>query len=174
MNVQLRFGPRLCAGLGAAALFLTVGAQPARAESASANLVVNATVKPTCRVSTTPINFGDIDVTSGLAIDATGTLSVTCTNGTAWEAFADPGTAPSATYTNRGMTKANVNGALKYNLYSDAGRSVVWGDMTSAFSIPGSGTGSVQNTTIYARISANQTTFPAGLYQDTVVVSVDY
>lgn len=146
----------------------------AATESASTTLGVSANVTQNCVVSTSPVLFGDVDVTSGAAQNGTGSLHVTCTNGTNWLASADAGQGPSANLQGRRMS--NGNDQMAYNLYTDAALMNAWGDgvdeATSLFS--GVGTGSEQTTTIYGRIFGGQTGLPAGSYGDTVTVTVSY
>ena len=150
-------------------------AAPAYAQQTDTdNLAVSATVTANCVVTTSPVAFGNIDVTSNQEIDNTGGISVTCTSGTAWAASADAGAGSTATLTNREM----VNGAnkLNYALYIDAGRTSIWGDGAegATASITDTGTGTAQASTIYARVPSGQTGLPAGSYTDTVVVTVTY
>lgn len=159
----------------AAAVACTGLAAPAYAQQTDTdNLAVSATVTANCVVTTSPVAFGNVDVTLNQDIDNTGGISVTCTSGTAWAASADAGAGDTATLTNREM----VNGAnkLNYALYIDAGRTSVWGDGAegATATISGTGTGSAQASTIYARVPSGQTGLPAGSYTDTVVVTVTY
>lgn len=146
----------------------------AATDSATTTLGVSANVTQNCVVSTSPVLFGDVDVTSGAARNGTGALHVTCTNGTDWLASADAGQGPSANLQGRRMS--NGNDEMAYNLYTDAALMNAWGDgvdeATSLFS--GTGTGSEQTTTIYGRIFGGQTGLPAGSYGDTVTVTVSY
>lgn len=158
-------------GLGGAAV-LAVAAQPALATDTTGSLSVTATVTSNCSVSTTAVGFGNVDVTLNTDVDATGGISVTCTNGTAWTAKANAGGGSGATITDRKMTSgANL---LNYALYTDSARTTVWGDGTTGSAITGTGTGSAQANTIYGRVPSGQTTKPAGSYADTVTVTVTY
>jgi spore coat protein U-like protein len=160
--------PTALAGIAFAALAAT----PAYAATDTANLGVSAEVISNCEVSTTPVAFGNVNVVSGSNVDATGGLSVTCTTGTAWEATADAGLGTGATLASRKM--ADGAELLNYALYTNAGRTTVWGDgdVTSSFS--DTGNGAAQASTIYARIPAGQTSVPVGSYADTVTVTVTY
>lgn len=152
----------------------TVAAQPALAQEASSSLSVSATVTESCVVSTSPVAFGNADVTSGASIDGSGAISVTCTSGTAWEAAAGLGAGTDATLASRKM----VNGAnlLNYGLYTDEARTNVWGDGVDGATaiISDTGQGTAQEKTIYGRIPAGQTSLPSGSYADTVTVTVTY
>ena len=153
---------------------LAVAAQPAYAATTTSSLSVDATVTANCSVSTTAVNFGSVNVLSGANVDATGGLSVTCTNGTAWAASANAGAGTGASLATRKMASgANL---LNYGLYTESTRTTVWGDgaggTTGTFS--GTGSGSAQASTIYARVPSGQTSVPAGSYADTVTVTVTY
>lgn len=148
-----------------------IAAQPAFAQSADSTLAVSATVTDNCTVATTPLSFGDVDVTSGADVDGAGGISVTCTSGTLWVVSADAGAGTDATFASRKM--ANGAELLDYGLYTDDARTAVWGDATAA-TIDGTGTGAAQDTPIYGRVPLGQSALPAGTYTDTVTVTVTY
>ncbi len=161
-------------GITAAALSAAFAGAPAFATDTPSSLDINATVTANCTVSTTPVAFGDVDVTSGQAVQGTGSVSVTCTNGTPWTAVADAGAGSGADLSTRKM--ANGPNLLTYRLFTDSARSQVWGDgvggATTALSDIGTGTSQMK--TIYGTIPAGQTGMPAGEYADTVQVTVTY
>lgn len=148
-------------------------AQPAFAQTAGANLGASAEVTANCAVSTTPIAFGNVDVTTGAAVLGTGGISVVCTNGTEWSASADAGTGATATLAVRQMSDGAET--LNYVLYTEPTRTTIWGDgVTTTATIDGTGTGVAQESVIYGRILAAQTGVTAGSYADTVAVTVTY
>ncbi len=156
-------------GILCAAAFAT----PAVAATTSSNLGVNATVSANCTVTTSALAFGSIDPLSASAVDGTGGVTVTCTNGTAWSASADAGTGSGATLATRRMTSAG--NTLDYSLYTDAGRTTVWGDGSgSTVTVGNNGTGSAQPFTVYGRIPGGQSGVPAGSYDDIVAVTITY
>jgi spore coat protein U-like protein len=161
-------------GAAAASLVVAFAAAPAFAADASSSLDVNATVAANCTVSASAVAFGDVDVTSGQAVQGTGSVSVTCTSGTAWTAAADAGAGSGADLAVRKM--ADGANLLNYKLFIDSARTQVWGDgvegATATFS--DSGTGTAQTKTVYGLIPASQTGVPAGEYADTVQVTVSY
>jgi spore coat protein U-like protein len=146
----------------------------AMAGTTSSPLSVTATVTANCTVSATaPVAFGNVNTISGSNVDATGAISVTCTNGTTWSAGASIGTGTGATFASRKMTAGS--NLLNYSLYTDTGRTTIWGDGSTGNSIiAGTGSGTAQAVTIYGRIGAGQTSAPAGAYSDTVSVTVTY
>jgi spore coat protein U-like protein len=161
------------AGIGSFALVAACLPAAVAAQTANSTLNVSATVTANCTVSTSALAFGNVNTLSGSNVDGAGGISVTCTNGTDWSASAGVGSGAGADFTARQMT-AGAD-LLSYNLYTDASRSTVWGDGTGATStIDDTGTGSVQNVSIYGRVGSGQTSAPAGSYADTVAVTVTY
>ncbi|MFN3389639.1 MAG: spore coat U domain-containing protein [Allosphingosinicella sp.] len=161
-------------GAAAAILAAAFAAPPAFAADEGSSLQVNATVTANCSVSTSAVAFGDVDVTSGQAVPGTGSVSVTCTNGTAWTAAADAGAGSGADLATRKL--ANGANLLNYSLFTDSARTQLWGDgiegATALFS--DTGTGTAQTKTVYGLVAGGQTGAPAGEYADTVQVTVSY
>ncbi len=142
-----------------------IAAQPALAAD-TAELGVSATVTEACNVTTSPVAFGSIDVTTAGNVDATGGFSVICTSGTAWTAAADAGNGTGAsTAARKMMDGSNI---LNYALYNEVGRT------TNFVSATGTGTGAAQASTIYGRVASGQTGVPAGSYADSVTISLTY
>lgn len=157
--------------LAAPALFCLPTA--ALADTASSTLNVSATVTANCTVSTSPIAFGTVNPLSGTNVDAAGGITVTCTNGTDWEASAGVGGGSGASFAARRM--AAGTDLLNYNLYTNAARTSVWGDGSgTTVVVSNTGTGSAQAVTIYGRVGSGQTAVPPGSYADTVAVTVTY
>ena len=146
---------------------------PAQAGTANSNLSVSATVSANCTVSTSAVAFGSVDALSGAAVEGTGGLTVTCTNGTGWTAAAGLGSGSGATFSARRMTSgANL---LTYTLFTDSGRATVWGDGTASTAmVTSTGTGAAQSITVFGRIAAGQNNARPGSYADTVAVTITY
>jgi spore coat protein U-like protein len=145
----------------------------AGATTTGGNLGVSATIPTTCTLSTSPVAFGTVISISGSSVDAAGGITVTCTNGASWTAAADAGSGTGASFATRKL--ASGSNLLSYSLYTDSGRTSVWGDgSTGNATLSGTGSGSAQNVTVYGRIAAGQTGAPAGSYSDTVAVTVTY
>ncbi|HJW42557.1 MAG TPA: spore coat U domain-containing protein [Rhizomicrobium sp.] len=132
-----------------------------------------------CVITPTTVAFGNVDVTTGTAVNSSGTLSISCTgppgNGSVMRMCVDVdgGTAHDAT--NRQMT-ASAN-QLSFQLYSDSGRTTVWGSWP--LSLYGGGyTWNVTVTAnpatasipIYGAVIANQQTVMAGSYSSTLTM----
>lgn len=142
------------------------------------NLSVTATVTANCTISTSPVAFGSYDPISSHAatpLDASGSLSVTCTSGSSAEvtlgqgANADAGSSDDAPL--RRMSDDGTN-FLSYALYSDAGLTTVWGN-TASSDVELTGTGSAQALTVYGQVASGQSV-PAASYSDTIVATVTF
>jgi spore coat protein U-like protein len=149
----LRFVERRCM---IAVLVLTAfGAKPAFAAS--------------CTAYASGIVFGNY--TGGL-LDVTGTITVTCTSGTAYNIGLNAGNTTGATITNRLMFGGSGGqNTLGYQLFSDAAYTINWGNSSGTNWVSGTGNGSAQPYNIYARIPANVVA-ATGSYTDTITASI--
>lgn len=146
---------------------------PAAAQSASTTFEVRITITSVCTIDTpdaTDIDFGS-NASSATNIDAAGQLNVVCTPGTPYDIGLDAGQ-------NAGgggiSARAMSNGAelVPYQLYSDAGRSAIWGDTIDTDTVAGVGTGAVQPVPVYGRVPGANV--PAGDYLDVVTATITY
>ncbi|WP_149193847.1 Csu type fimbrial protein [Luteimonas suaedae] len=152
-----------CVGLSSAAY----------AQSASTTFDVTITIASACSIDTpaaTDVDFGT-NASTATNIDAAGQLNVNCTPGTDYDIALNEGlNAAGGGITARAM--ANGLTLVPYQLYQDAGRTVVWGDTLDTNTLAGTGTGAVQAFPVYGRVpSAN---FPAATYLDTVTATITY
>lgn len=132
-----------------------------------------------CTASATPVAFGSYNTFSGTATDTTATVTVNC----------NALVSLLVSYTvklNGGTggvigTRRMSNGvsSLFYQLYTNGGRTTVWGDGTggSQFVLDGYllqvATPVIRNYTVYGRISALQNV-TYGSYTDTVTILLSY
>lgn len=138
-----------------------------------------------CTVSTTGLNFGTYDPTSGTAVSAQGTIEVLC-RGNPLSVTIAIGTGGSNAYANRRMTSGASN--LFYNLYVDAARTTIFGDGTGGSSAATCTTGTINNgctgdnptgsdrraiRPVYGLIPASQAVGP-GTYTDTLTYTVTF
>ena len=142
---------------------------PAMASTTTGSLVINATVLASCTVVGSTIAFGNY---SSAEVDQTGNIAVLCTNGTTYNVGLDNGTGTGATTSARQMT-GSLGGTLAYGLYRDAVHSNVWGSTIGTNTQTGTGSGVLQNLTVYGAITSGQTPL-AGIYADTVTVTLTY
>jgi spore coat protein U-like protein len=126
-----------------------------------------------CRVNVTPMAFGHMEPTDGVAVDSVADISVTCDKPTPFLVRLDAGQHSSDTLT-RVMRLVGGVATLHYNLFLDASRTLTWGDGSgggSTFSGISSGVG--ENTPVYGRIYGGQSP-PPGSYVDSVTVIVEW
>lgn len=164
----MKLNKLLLAGLLAAA------ASSAMAATATAPLLVTATVLKSCELSTSPVAFGTVTPSLTGVADATGSVDVVCTKNTPYVLDLSTG-GNSATYGARQMAGGGGNtDLLAYNLYTSAPRTAVWGDTTESTSqVLGTGTGASVSHAVYGRLSRNQFISPDN-YTDVVTVTVTY
>jgi spore coat protein U-like protein len=129
-----------------------------------------ATISKNCLVSATNISFGAVAALTS-NVDATGTVTVQCTNTTPYNVGLNAGTGSGATVTTRKMTAGAST--INYSLYRNSTRTQVWGTTIGTNTVSGTGTGNNQNLTVYGRIPVQSTPNP-GLYSDTITVTVTY
>lgn len=157
----------------------------ALAGTVSDTFQVSAVIESGCAFENTAqtdaINFGTISFGERSAIDqnvdvssssGAGSLSVTCTPGTALSIALDYGV-NGGNSSSRYLVNEAGNRTLAYQLYQDAGYSRVWGTGTAAATIASSPSGT-QTWTVYARLFPVSQPPPAGTYTDTVTVTLSY
>ena len=105
--------------------------------TSSANMAVTANIGMNCTISTADIAFGAYDpiVThASLDLDAQGSVTTTCTVGSAGKVIIGQGLDPADNSTDidplRRMGGPSEGDYLNYQVYSDAGRSAVWANDT--------------------------------------------
>jgi spore coat protein U-like protein len=158
----------LLAAFGASLL-----AGQALAGTATATFNVTATINPACTIQASDLNFGPY---AGGQVNGQSTITVTCTNTTAWEVALNSGSSIGATIGNRRMTGPGPSN-LNYGLFTDAARTITWGDkpaLPGQNTVTGAGTGSAQALTVFGRIDAGQGRANPGAYLDTITVTVTF
>lgn len=145
---------------------------------AAALLAVCAGAEAACTVSAQDLGFGGYSSELAAPTDTTGVVTVTCSAlSTVLLTYrVSLSTGGSGQYAFREMARGGHR--LRYNLYTNAARTLVWGDGSG-------GTQRVQNSYLVnpAGVSANHTVYgrmPAlqavavGAYADTITVTVEY
>lgn len=157
-----------------AALFAAAIASSAMADTATAPLLVTATVLKSCELTTSPVAFGVVTPSLTGVADATGSVDVVCTKDTPYVLSLSTG-GNSASYGARNMAGGAGNSdLLAYNLYTTAARTAVWGDTTESTSqVAATGTGASVSHPVYGRLSRDQFITPDD-YTDVVTVTVTY
>jgi len=130
-----------------------------------------------CSVSVTSIAFGHYDTQSPSPNDTVGTISVSCSS-------PDPAASTMSVALSSGAS-GNINARtmqagshpLSYNLYTNAARTIIWGDdsgggQSVTASFPPTSRSAVK-LSVYGRIPAQQNAW-IGVYHDAVTVTVSY
>lgn len=172
MNLNLKRYAVLCTALGAALLSVD-----SLALTATSNMAVTATIAANCTISAGAVAFGPYDpvvTNAAAALNGTGTVTTTCTNGSAVTITLGQGVNPAGGSTTTTPLRQMASGVnrLGYFLYSDAAHAVVWGD-TAGTGKADTGTGVASALTVYGAVTAGQNK-PVGSYSDTVVATVTF
>ena len=150
---------------------------PVFADSATQTMLVSAGIGKNCVIETTNISFGSYDpanVNASDPLDATGTITTTCTIGTAGEVLVDYGSnLASEVSTARRMVGTDTSGFLGYEVYSMMVTMTFGAVLRNAgVDITAAGVGELM--TVYARIPGGQTDAANDSYTDTLTVTVSY
>lgn len=161
--------------VGASAVFVILVPLQAIGGTQTASLSVTATVASNCSISTTPVAFGSYDpiVTNASSpLNSTGTVTVTCTTGSAPSITLGQGSNPAGGSTGAIPIRRMISGGnyLTYYLYSNSGYSTVWSTTAPTLA---AGNGAAQQYTVYGQIPSGQNV-PSGSYSDTVVATVTF
>ncbi|WP_144630550.1 spore coat U domain-containing protein [Bordetella genomosp. 13] len=161
------------AGAYAAALGPAAHAAVYTNGTATANMAVTLTIAANCTIAAAPLNFGSTGVLA-TPVNQTSTLTVTCTNTTPYNIGLDAGTVTGSTIAARllaGTGTGNTATTVGFQLYQNAGRTVIWGNTQDTNTVPGTGTGTAQTITVYGQVAAQSTPRP-DTYQTSVTATV--
>ena len=126
-----------------------------------------------CVVTVTPVQFGTYNGLRPGDVRSTGTVVYNCTQSSPVTISISRG--GTAFLDNRRMTQAGH--ALLYNLYLDPAGTVVWGDGTGGSQVyrdPAPAPDTNISIPVYARVPALQRNPRTGIYDDTLVVTINY
>lgn len=154
---------------------------------AALGVTTHAHAAETCSVATTDVAFGTYNPVSTTPLDGAGQVAVDCQGNGHFVEIA-LGTGGATTYAGRRMILGTD--AMSYNLYTDAARSIVWGNGSAGTSTVSCTTGDTSNgngcigtnptggdrratRAIFGRIPALQN-LGAGTYIDTIQVTVTF
>jgi len=163
----------IVAGILVGSAGLTV---PVFADTEDSSMQVTAGIGKNCVIETTNISFGSYDpanVNATAHLDATGTITTTCTIGTAGEVLINYGANVAVESTDRRMIGTDTSVYLGYEVYSNSDRQSIWsGEANNGVDITAAGVG--EEMTVYARIPGGQTSAANDSYTDTLTVVVSY
>ena len=144
------------------------------AASATANVTVTATVANNCSITGGALAFGAYDPLVTHATDpkdGSGTFTVACTKGASGVTI-DLGQGQNYATGRRMLAGSDTVG---YQLYSDSGRTTIWGSTSGGTTVAVTAPLSKApvSYTVYGRIAGGQDV-AAGSYTDTVVATVNF
>lgn len=154
--------------LALASILSCLLAGDALAANATDTLDVSLTVTAECTLTANALDFGSASLITA-NLDATSTLDIQCSAGTAYTLTMDAGAGTGATTTTRVLTSGS--NTATYGIYKDAGRSNVFGS-TGGEELTGTATGAAQSISIYGRVPPQ--TVAVGSYTDSVTVTITY
>lgn len=128
----------------------------------------------TCTISSTPITFGVYNIDQESSVYSIGTITANCDRSLAFTVALSTGGGES--FKPRTMADV-VNGTtytLDYNLYTDPGRSMVWGDgADGTHVVPGLGSTIPVTMTVFGQVPGSQN--PAsGTFTDSVTATITF
>jgi spore coat protein U-like protein len=145
---------------------------PAMAATATGNMTVRITIQAECKIQTaSDLDFGTKGVLDA-ATDQASAIGVQCTTGQTYNVGLSAGAGSGATTAVRKMT-GPATATINYSLYRDPARTLPWGVTIGTDTLAGTGNGDVQSLSVYGRVPS-QITPAAGVYTDTVAITVTY
>jgi len=130
-----------------------------------------------CSTSVTSIAFGNYNTQSLSPTDTVGTVSVSCSSPDPANSTMSIALSPGSSGNANARAMQAASHPLYYNLYTNAARTIIWGDDSGggesvAASFPATSRSTVK-LSIYGRIPAQQNAW-VGTYHDSVTVTVSY
>lgn len=154
------------------ALPVALIASPALAGTATTQMPVTAQVLENCTVVSSPMNFGPITEVGAANVDASATLTLSCTLNAGYEIQLNDG--ENALNGQRRLTNVTGLEFINYDIFQDTARSKRWGSTLNTDTVEGTSTTGLTTVTAYGRIPAGVQKVSAGAYSDTVTVTVNF
>jgi spore coat protein U-like protein len=165
--------------LGLALLVALVGYVPAgktEAATVTTTFLVTANITVSCSIAATQLDFGEyfpLGANQTSPLNGQSEITVTCTNTGTWVLGLDPGQFSGATVSTRQMS-GPTGSSLQYALFSDAARTVNWGNTVGVDTVSGVGTGGPEVVIVYGQVAAGQTSAAHGGYTDTITATLTF
>src|SRR5262245_60983838 len=115
----------------------------ADAATTTSTCTVDVTITAQCLINSgSALGFGTQGVLSA-NVDQTSTIVVQCTDTTTYDIGLDAGTGTGASVATRKLTGGGAT--IDYRLYSNAGRTTVWGNTVATDTVSATGNGAAQS-----------------------------
>lgn len=161
----------LAMALGVALVPVMSGAAVYSNGSKTANFDVTMKIIADCTIAANPLDFGQSQGVLSTAVTANTTLNVTCTNTTPYNVGLSAGSGTGSTTSARVMSGTGGNtSTVAFNLNQTSG-GVNWGNTQGTDTLSGTGTGALQNLTVYGTVPSQSTPQP-DTYKSTITATV--
>lgn len=160
--------------MAVAALALASSTAFAGPSPQSDDFEVSITLENDCTITFNNINHGTVTTLASNNDAASVGDNITCSFADSYSIALNVGTG-GGTFATR--TLANGGNTLNFNVYSDAGRTTVWGDGSAgAPALVGmaTGGGTPNDLTVYSRVLGGQTGKPEGTYSSTITATATF
>lgn len=157
-------------GLAAVVAFVST---PALAASTSNTMPVLVNVINSCTVTAGALDFGTLTGVGGVNVDSSSTVSLVCTQGAAYDVFMNFGVNNVGAQRNL-VNPLDATKKIPYGIFQNSARSTTWGNTSGTDTVKGTAGTGVVSITAYGRIPSTASAVPAGDYNDTVTVSVNF
>lgn len=127
-----------------------------------------------CNVTTTPMSFGNYDITLLTPTTSTATVTVSCNDVPPIDVTIQIGPSPnSGGFSPRLIKHSTMSQFIDYNLYTDSAMLNIWGDGTGGTATLTNKVGKNKpwNATVYGKIPAGQDPY-MGTYSETLTVTI--
>jgi spore coat protein U-like protein len=135
------------------------------------NFDVTMKIIADCTIAANPLDFGQSQGVLDTAVSVNSSLQITCTNTTPYNVGLSAGSGSGSSVAARVMSGTGANtSTVNFNLNMTAGGGN-WGNTQGTDTKSGTGTGSVQNLTVYGVVPAQATPQP-DTYKSTITATV--
>ena len=141
-------------------------------EQITGDFTVSADIVPSCTVSAGTLDFGTLGTNVTAPVAGQTTIDVTCSDNIPYTVYLGSGTGTGVSGPAARKMSSGAN-TLSYGLYRNPSMTQPWGWTHGVDGLSATGIGAVQSIPVYGQINPGQTA-PVGIYNDSVVITVEY
>lgn len=127
-----------------------------------------------CSLNGGALAFGTYNPGFIAAVDVMGSVALTCSGKQQVQLSMSVGNGEGASYAGGRIMTSGAGGKLRYNLYTDASRTLVLGDGTNGSALLTISVEKSFSQTLWGRIPPGQLAVEPGSYGDTLIATVSY
>ena len=137
-------------------------------------LISKAVFAANCSINAAPMSFPPYDIFKVSPVQSQSEINILCDSDVPYAVKVNAGMNSGGDFSSRHMTSGEANTVLFYNLYLDSNHTRIWGD-GNGFSeyYQGLGSGRTDIVRVFGQIPARQRV-GAGLYTDSVVITIEW